>query len=116
VKPYHHSPPIYLNGLHGGNLTFMFLVHVHNRQCRPMVQVKRFHLVVNRRQTYRAVLRSMSRVYVKVRLFLSMPRRCMGGAEVCFHSFLTSALNGGIWFNSRPGRFYLPERNPVTIE
>ena len=87
-------PLTHINGLHRGNLTFMFLVHLHYRQCRPMIQVKRFQSVISRRRTYRAVRRSVGRVYVKVRFFLSIPRRCVGGVEVCFHPMLTSALKG----------------------
>jgi hypothetical protein len=36
------------------------------------------------------------------------------GLEVQFHAFLTSALDGGEWSASRPGRFTLRERAPGT--
>jgi hypothetical protein len=36
------------------------------------------------------------------------------GVEVQLHQFLTSALDGGEWSASRPGRFSLRERNPDT--
>jgi hypothetical protein len=34
-----------------------------------------------------------------------MPWKRIGGVEVWFHEFLTSALDGGEWSTSRPGRF-----------
>jgi hypothetical protein len=34
--------------------------------------------------------------------------------EVYFHAFLLSALDGGEWSASRPGRFTLRERTPGT--
>ena len=37
--------------------------------------------------------------------FLSTERRHVGTAEVSFPSFLPSALGGGKWSASRPGRF-----------
>jgi hypothetical protein len=37
-----------------------------------------------------------------------------GGVDVCTHVFLTSALVGGEWSASRPGRFILGERAPGT--
>jgi hypothetical protein len=36
------------------------------------------------------------------------------GVEVCLHAFLTSALDGGGWSASRPGRFIPRERAPGT--
>jgi hypothetical protein len=36
------------------------------------------------------------------------------GVEVEVHIFLTSALDGGQWSASRPGRFTLGERAPGT--
>jgi hypothetical protein len=36
------------------------------------------------------------------------------GVEVQLHSFLTSALDGGEWSASRPGRFKPKERAPGT--
>jgi len=36
---------------------------------------------------------------------LSTPGRCIGGNEAQFHLFLNSALDGGDWSTSRPGRF-----------
>jgi hypothetical protein len=41
--------------------------------------------------------------------------RAYWGVEVQFHAFLTSALEGGEWSASRPGRFIPVERAPVTI-
>jgi hypothetical protein len=38
----------------------------------------------------------------------------MGGVDVCSHIFLTSALVGGEWYASRPGRFIPWERAPGT--
>jgi hypothetical protein len=35
------------------------------------------------------------------------PWRCIGGVEVRLHAFLTSALDGGDWSASRPGRVIL---------
>jgi hypothetical protein len=37
-----------------------------------------------------------------------------GGVDVQIHIFLTSALVGGEWSSSRPGRFTLRERAPGT--
>jgi hypothetical protein len=37
-----------------------------------------------------------------------------GGVEVYIHIFLTSALVGGEWSTSRPGRFNPRERPPGT--
>ena len=42
---------------------------------------------------------------MKVKLLLSAPRTHTGGAEVYLHSFLTSAMYGGEWLPSPPGRF-----------
>jgi hypothetical protein len=36
------------------------------------------------------------------------------GVKVQRHAFLTSALDGGEWLASRPGRFTLRERAPAT--
>jgi hypothetical protein len=38
----------------------------------------------------------------------------MGGVDVWIHIFLTSALAGGEWSASRPGRFTPGERAPST--
>jgi hypothetical protein len=35
-----------------------------------------------------------------------------GGVEVYLHAFLTSALDGGEWSDSRPSRFTSRERSP----
>jgi hypothetical protein len=37
-----------------------------------------------------------------------------GGVDVYIHIFLTSALAGGEWSTSRPGRFITGERSPAT--
>jgi hypothetical protein len=37
-----------------------------------------------------------------------------GGVEAYVHVFLTSALVGGVWSASRPGRFTSGERAPDT--
>jgi hypothetical protein len=37
-----------------------------------------------------------------------------GGVDVQIHIFLTSALAGGVWSASRPGRFTAEERAPGT--
>jgi hypothetical protein len=37
-----------------------------------------------------------------------------GGVDVYIHIFLTSALAGGEWLDSRPGRFTPGERAPDT--
>jgi hypothetical protein len=37
-----------------------------------------------------------------------------GGVDVQIHIFLTSALVGGEWSNSRPGRYIPGERAPGT--
>jgi hypothetical protein len=42
-----------------------------------------------------------------------MPRRCIGGGGVA-PPFLTSALDGGEWSASHPGRFTSWERAPGT--
>jgi hypothetical protein len=42
---------------------------------------------------------------VKVTLFLFTTWRHTGGVEVHLHSFLTSALHGGVWLTSNPNRF-----------
>jgi hypothetical protein len=38
-----------------------------------------------------------------------------GGVETYLHAFLTSALDGGEWFASRPLCFTAEERTPVHI-
>jgi hypothetical protein len=38
-----------------------------------------------------------------------------GGMDVYIHAFLYSALFGGEWSASRPGRFTLGERAPCTL-
>jgi hypothetical protein len=40
--------------------------------------------------------------------------RVYGGLDVWIHIFLTSALVGGQWSTSRPGRFTSGERAPGT--
>jgi hypothetical protein len=45
-----------------------------------------------------------------VKLSLSTPRRHIGEVEVQLHSFLTSALDGGEWSSSSPGRFALGKK------
>jgi hypothetical protein len=40
--------------------------------------------------------------------------KAYGGGEVWFHTFLTSAFDGGEWSVSRPGRFTSRERAPGT--
>jgi hypothetical protein len=40
--------------------------------------------------------------------------KAYGGVEVKIHVFLTSALVGGEWSDSRPGRFTPGERAPGT--
>jgi hypothetical protein len=37
-----------------------------------------------------------------------------GGVDVLIHTFLTSALSGGEWSTSRPGRFTSGEKAPGT--
>jgi hypothetical protein len=37
-----------------------------------------------------------------------------GGVDVQIHIYLTSALVGGEWSASRPGRFTLGERDPIV--
>jgi hypothetical protein len=39
-----------------------------------------------------------------------------GEVGVQLHSFLTPALDGGMWSASRPGRFIPAERNPIPTE
>jgi hypothetical protein len=53
---------------------------------------------------------------IKVKLPLSTPWRYREGLEAQFHSFLTSALDGGGWSPSRPGRFILGKEPPVPVE
>jgi hypothetical protein len=40
--------------------------------------------------------------------------KAYGGVDVYIHIFLTSALVGGDWSASRPGRFTSGERGPGT--
>jgi hypothetical protein len=40
--------------------------------------------------------------------------KAYGGVNVWIHIFLTSALDGGEWSTSRPGRFTHRERDPGT--
>jgi hypothetical protein len=40
--------------------------------------------------------------------------KAYGGVDVYIHIFLTSALAGGEWSTSRPGRFICGERAPGT--
>jgi hypothetical protein len=40
--------------------------------------------------------------------------KAYGGVDVKIHIFLTSALVGGEWSTSRPGRFTPGERDPDT--
>jgi hypothetical protein len=42
------------------------------------------------------------------------PRGCIGGVEIQPHAFLTSALDGGEWSASYPGRFTPRERDRST--
>jgi hypothetical protein len=39
-------------------------------------------------------------VHKKVKFFLSMPWRHIGGTDVLLHSFLTLPLDGGTWLTS----------------
>jgi hypothetical protein len=48
----------------------------------------------------------------KVKLSRYMPWRHMGGEEVLPYSYLTSALDGGEWSASRPGRALPPGKEP----
>jgi hypothetical protein len=41
--------------------------------------------------------------------------KAYGGVDVQIHIFLTSALAGGQWSASRPGRFTLGETYPGTL-
>jgi hypothetical protein len=41
--------------------------------------------------------------------------KAYGGVDVQMHIFLTSALVGGEWSASRPGRFTLGEEVPLPI-
>jgi len=50
---------------------------------------------------------TMLRLTAKVQLFLSATWKRIGGEDVYLHSFLTSAVDGGEWLTSRPGRFRL---------
>jgi hypothetical protein len=54
------------------------------------------------------------KVTVKVKLSLCLTKhhdmQVYWGAEVYLHAFLTSALDGGEWSSSRPGRFIPRER------
>jgi len=44
------------------------------------------------------------------------PLRHIGGVEIQLHAFLTSALDGGEWSASRPGRFTSQERtSPISL-
>ena len=54
----------------------------------------------------------------KVKLFLPKIGRCisLGEAEVRLHAFLSSALHGGEWSASRPGRFTPGKKTPVHIQ
>lgn len=51
---------------------------------------------------------------VKVKLSMFTPRRQIGGAEIKRHSFLTWALDGGEWANSRPDHFIPQVNNPSS--
>jgi hypothetical protein len=55
---------------------------------------------------------------VKVKLPLCLTKhhsmKTYWGVEVLLHAFLTSALDGGEWSASRPGRFTPRERAPGT--
>jgi hypothetical protein len=46
--------------------------------------------------------------------YLSNAMKAYGGLDVLIHIFLTSALVGGEWSASRPGRFTPGERAPGT--
>jgi hypothetical protein len=56
------------------------------------------------------------KIKVKLSLYLTKHHatKTYGGVEVQFHVFLTSALGGGEWLASRPGRFTSGERVPYT--
>jgi len=49
---------------------------------------------------------------MEVKLSPSMPWRPIGEVEGRLHSFLTSALDGGEWSNSRPGPRFTAGKNP----
>jgi hypothetical protein len=52
---------------------------------------------------------------VKVKVFLCLTNNiAYGGVNVSIHICLTSALDGGEWSASNPGRFILAERAPGT--
>jgi hypothetical protein len=57
----------------------------------------------------RNVLYTTVKTYTRSSLY-SM--KAYGGVDVCIHIFLTSALAGGEWSASRPGRFTPSERAP----
>jgi hypothetical protein len=55
-------------------------------------------------------------VKLKVKQSRFMPWRCLGGEEYSCYSFTTSALDGGEWSASRPGRILaLGKGPPVPI-
>jgi hypothetical protein len=66
----------------------------------------------------RARARVCVQVKVKVKLSLCLTMhhemKTYWGVEVYLHAFLTSALDGGEWSASRPGRFTPKERAPGT--
>jgi hypothetical protein len=55
-------------------------------------------------------------IYIKVKLSRYTPWRHMGERRYSSYSFLTSALDGGEWSASRPGRALPPGKgSPVPI-
>jgi hypothetical protein len=51
--------------------------------------------------------------FIQTVKLLSIPQRHIGGVVVELHSFLASALHGGEWLTSRPGRL-ITGKNPGT--
>jgi hypothetical protein len=64
----------------------------------------------SRRITYTRSKRS----YSKVKVIKHYAMKAYEGVDVYIHVFLTSALVGGEWLASRPGRFTPGERDPGT--
>jgi hypothetical protein len=50
--------------------------------------------------------------YLKLKLSYYTPRMRFGERRCCSYSFSTSALDGGEWSSSRPGRTLAPGKGP----
>jgi hypothetical protein len=82
-------------------------------------KVREFFSNRNRTRAYKFTVhchntlwKSITYIYIYIKLSRYMPRRHKGGRRYSSYSYLTSALDGGEWSASRPGALY-PFRYPL---